>query len=69
MADEADQAARVTEELTERGIAAARVPIPEGVPGECVECGDWSARLVGGWCAPCRDENLNQRKRKGGQHD
>ena len=29
-------------------------PIPKGEPGECDLCGEWSGRLVGGCCAPCR---------------
>lgn len=29
--------------------------IPEGNPGECEFCGEWSGRLVNGVCAPCRD--------------
>lgn len=30
--------------------------IPAGVPGDCERCGGWSGRLVGGVCAPCRDQ-------------
>ena len=29
--------------------------IPPGNPGECDMCGEWSGRLIGGACAPCRD--------------
>lgn len=29
--------------------------IPEGSPGECVDCGCYSKRLVCGVCSPCRD--------------
>ena len=29
--------------------------IPTGQPGECKLCGEYSPRLVGGACAPCRD--------------
>ena len=30
--------------------------IPEGNPGECDGCGEWSGRLVDGYCSPCRDK-------------
>jgi hypothetical protein len=33
---------------------AARIPV--GTAGDCDLCGEWSARLVGGVCAPCRDK-------------
>lgn len=29
--------------------------MPAGEPGYCRKCGDYSARLVGMACAPCRD--------------
>lgn len=38
-----------------REAAAAAAAIPPGTPGECDLCGEWSGRLVGGACAPCRD--------------
>ena len=30
--------------------------IEPGAPGECELCGEWSARLIRGACAPCRDK-------------
>ncbi|SCX93331.1 hypothetical protein SAMN05216420_101375 [Nitrosospira sp. Nl5] len=33
--------------------AAANIPV--GKPGDCMDCGEWSGRLVEGVCAPCRD--------------
>ena len=36
-------------------IRDAAKPIPEGAPGDCDLCGEWSGRLVNGACAPCRD--------------
>ena len=30
--------------------------IPEGKPGICDLCGEWSARLIDGACASCRDK-------------
>ena len=29
--------------------------MPAGEPGYCSKCGEYSARLVGKVCAPCRD--------------
>lgn len=40
------------------GIEEARQrvkDIPAGEPGVCGLCGEWSGRLVGAACAPCRD--------------
>lgn len=55
MADDIDQA-QLTEEMHRRAaISNAAQPIPRGEPGECSECGEYSPRLVGGRCAPCRD--------------
>lgn len=34
----------------------AREELPVGAPGECDLCGEWSGRLIGGVCAPCRDK-------------
>lgn len=55
MADAADEAAELVDLWTGAAIARARRPIPVGEPGECNECGEASARLVYGRCAPCRD--------------
>jgi len=35
---------------------ALRYEIPEGKPGDCDECGEWSSRLIDGMCVPCRDK-------------
>lgn len=56
MADDVDQAAEVTEASLAANIEAARVEIPEGVPGDCAYCGEESPRLVNEACAPCRDK-------------
>jgi hypothetical protein len=32
-------------------------------PGDCDECGEWNAYLVGGVCTPCRYEAEQDRKR------
>lgn len=59
MADEVDlitermevqQAADVAE--IQRKVAQ----MPKGEPGTCELCGEFSWRLVGGNCAPCRDK-------------
>ncbi len=55
MADPADLANDTAQAYLDRSIAAARQPIPVGVPGECEDCGDDSPRLVHGLCAPCRE--------------
>lgn len=58
MADIIDIASEFYQRIEERnisGIRAAASEIPEGVAGECVECGLESKRLVNGRCAPCRD--------------
>lgn len=55
MADAADDAQLLYEAHLTRSIAAARVPIPAGVAGECGECGDHMPRLVDGRCGFCRD--------------
>lgn len=55
MSDEADLAAAIGARELDRAIAAARVTVPAGVPGECDGCERYSPRLVGGRCARCRD--------------
>lgn len=58
MADEADRANDVAEADAARAIAAARAASAAVIPGhagDCDLCGEWSGRLVGGACAPCRD--------------
>ncbi|MBX9638052.1 MAG: hypothetical protein K2Q45_10950 [Nitrosomonas sp.] len=58
MADIADSAGDLTERSEERNLAAIRKAasdIPLGEPGECIECGLESKRLVNDRCAPSRD--------------
>jgi len=53
-----DQATELTIAETESIIEAsmkAVADMPEGEPGECVECGEFNQRLVCGRCSPCRD--------------
>lgn len=59
--DPLDYAAELSQKITDaevkyiRQVAAA---IPEGVQGDCEDCGYWSSRLIGGVCAPCRDRQI-----------
>lgn len=56
--DEADMAEQRIEEAVSDGIneaSRAVAAMPIGEPGECSGCGEWSGRLVDGYCAPCRD--------------
>lgn len=58
MADEIDLAQSFVEAEAARGEAAVRAAaaaIPAGSAGDCDFCGEWTGRLVGGACAPCRD--------------
>lgn len=58
MVDEIDIIQRNSEMENEAHVRAAlreASKIPAGEPGECVECGWDSPRLVRGRCAPCRD--------------
>ncbi|MEN2746446.1 conjugal transfer protein TraR [Sphingomonas sp. T9W2] len=55
MADAIDDANELAEQHLAHSLAAARVPVPAGEPGECQQCGEDSKRLIGGRCAPCRD--------------
>lgn len=58
MADDADRAQDEMEKLEElrKPKGDYKYEIPEGSSGNCELCGEWSARLVGGACAPCRDK-------------
>jgi hypothetical protein len=56
MADAVDRANEYAARQLEKHIRAARGDIPPGKPGECDFCGEWSSRLIGGACAPCRDK-------------
>ncbi|MDR6847148.1 conjugal transfer protein TraR [Sphingomonas sp. BE137] len=59
MVDLVDAAQQLESEHLARAIAAARVPVPEGIPGECESCGEDMPRLVDGRCAPCRDGRVH----------
>jgi len=54
--DEADKADERIEAERSAQIEEIRArEFDPGIPGDCDICGDWSGRLVGGACAPCRD--------------
>lgn len=61
MADSADYANDLAQAHIDRSLAAARRPIPVGAPGVCVECGEETARIVLGRCAPCREPERRAR--------
>lgn len=52
-----DFAAEIAQESVDRKVAEIRekAKIEPGVAGDCDLCGEWSARLIKGTCAPCRD--------------
>ena len=54
MADEVDLANERIERETEARLKYS-YELPEGKPGDCDTCGEWSGRLVDGMCAPCRE--------------
>lgn len=56
MADDIDRAQEREEIARTDAIRKASKPLAQGEPGECELCGEWSGRLVGGACAPCRDK-------------
>jgi hypothetical protein len=56
MADEIDRANDYAEKMREAALAANRPEIPEGSPGECDWCGEYTPRLVNNACAKCRDD-------------
>ena len=55
--DDIDRANERALHDTAAAIAKAARDIPPGEPGECDLCGEWSGRLIGGACAPCRDKH------------
>lgn len=60
MSDEVDRQLERDEVFDQVNLKAIReqaTKIPAGKPGDCDLCGEWSARLVNGVCAPCRDKH------------
>lgn len=54
-----DRANDKAQEMLDASIEEARHRaglIEAGTQGDCDYCGEWSGRLVGGVCAPCRDK-------------
>lgn len=58
MTDEIDLAQEREQIATDNAINQVRraAEIPPGEPGDCDLCGEWTARLINGACAPCRDK-------------
>lgn len=53
--DDVDRANDEAERALAEALRHAAKPLAAGEPGDCDLCGEWSGRLVGGVCAPCRD--------------
>ena len=53
--DRANDLAAAIVDANEHEIRYQAQHMPVGEPGYCCRCGDYSARLVGKTCAPCRD--------------
>lgn len=53
--DRANDLAAAIVTANESKIRYQAAHMPAGEPGYCQMCGDYSARLVGKSCAPCRD--------------
>lgn len=60
MADLVDEAHVIEQEHITRLVNAARRPVPRGAPGHCMECEEFSPRLIESRCAPCRDGRTRQ---------
>lgn len=56
MPDEIDLAQEREHIATAEAIRQAAREIPPGEPGDCDLCGEWTARLINGACAPCREK-------------
>ena len=52
LADRAQEQQELEDELRQR----KPYHITPGTTGDCDLCGEWSGRLIGGVCAPCRDK-------------
>jgi hypothetical protein len=55
-ADISDERIELAKEAALRDVREQAARIPAGKPGDCDLCGEYSQRLVGGACAPCRDK-------------
>jgi hypothetical protein len=53
--DEIDRADQEIERSLQEAIRLARKDLPAGTPGDCDLCGEWTGRLINGYCAPCRE--------------
>lgn len=58
MPDMFDHAQEIIEQNLERDLknaGAGTYVLPQGDPGECIDCGYFNERLIVGRCAKCRD--------------
>lgn len=55
MPDEMDLAQEREQIARDAAIKNNAKPLDPGVQGNCDLCDEWSSRLIGGACAPCRD--------------
>lgn len=55
--DQANDLAAIAADRQTNYIRHAAAQIPVGTAGDCDICGEWTGRLVGGHCAPCRDKH------------
>lgn len=53
--DQANDKAAALVDAQEAEIRYRAAHMPAGEPGYCCKCGEYSVRLVGKACAPCRD--------------
>lgn len=58
MSDELDATDERSQVMNDAAIQIIRnkAKLDPGVEGECDKCGDHTIRLIGGYCAPCRDK-------------
>lgn len=54
--DQANDKAELLRQSAENEARKGIFSIPEGAPGECVECGLVFTRVVDGYCGKCRDD-------------
>lgn len=57
IADITEERMQAEQSANEAEIRRKAAQIPKGEPGHCELCGEFSWRLVGGNCAPCRDKH------------
>lgn len=64
MADEADRAQILEEAERDHCVKTTAKDLAKGEPGQCIECGAHSARLLFARCAPCREQLARDAERR-----